>query len=212
MTEPEKQFSRREILLLAILFEGGLGVLACLVGWFVEVFPWEQVHWDATDAALGVLATLPMLVLLLVFACLHWSPLEEIRRALDRALRAMFRHSTVADLALISLLAGVGEEALFRGLVQEGLGRAYGAWPALVAASLLFGLVHPITPFYVVLTSLAGAYLGWLYLATGNLLVPILAHALYDFVALVYLLRFTRPDEHATSAEPTTPGSGHDSP
>jgi membrane protease YdiL (CAAX protease family) len=33
------------------------------------------------------------------------------------------------------------------------------------------------------------AYLGLLYELTGNLLTPIVAHALYDFVALVYLTR-----------------------
>jgi membrane protease YdiL (CAAX protease family) len=49
--------------------------------------------------------------------------------------------------------------------------------------------MHPMTPAYAVLASLAGAYLGWAYLATENLLVPVLAHALYDFTALVYLLR-----------------------
>ena len=33
------------------------------------------------------------------------------------------------------------------------------------------------------------AYLGWLWLASDNLLVPIVTHAAYDFAALVYLLR-----------------------
>jgi membrane protease YdiL (CAAX protease family) len=33
-----------------------------------------------------------------------------------------------------------------------------------------------------------GAYLGWLYVGSGNLLVPILVHALYDFVALAFVV------------------------
>ena len=75
---------------------------------------------------------------------------------------------TVADLALISLLAGLGEELLFRGLIQDGLVGWLGPWPALVLTSVLFGLMHPITPGYAVLATLAGAYLGWVYLATGE--------------------------------------------
>ena len=39
------------------------------------------------------------------------------------------------------------------------------------------------------LAAVVGAYLGALFVASGNLLVPILAHALYDLVALVVLTR-----------------------
>ena len=39
------------------------------------------------------------------------------------------------------------------------------------------------------LAGLIGLYLGWLWLAVGNLLVPIVVHALYDFVALMYLVK-----------------------
>ena len=56
----------------------------------------------------------------------------------------------------------------------------------------MFGLLHPITRAYAVIAALLGAYLGGLWLAGGNLLTPIVAHALYDFVALVYLLRLRR--------------------
>ena len=46
-----------------------------------------------------------------------------------------------------------------------------------------------ITPTYGVLAALIGVYLGWVWLASGNLLAPVVAHALYDFVALVVLVR-----------------------
>ena len=53
------------------------------------------------------------------------------------------------------------------------------------AATLLFGIVHSVTPLYAVIAALIGAYLGALQLATSNLWPPVLAHALYDFVAFV---------------------------
>jgi membrane protease YdiL (CAAX protease family) len=49
--------------------------------------------------------------------------------------------------------------------------------------------MHPITRMYVVLCVLVGLYLGWLWMVTDNLLVPIVAHGAYDFFALVYLVR-----------------------
>jgi membrane protease YdiL (CAAX protease family) len=68
-----------------------------------------------------------------------------------------------------------------------------------VVASVLFGLVHAITRAYVVIAALFGAYLGWLWLVTGDLTVPIVVHALYDFLVLVYLMRRPAP----TGAMPT---------
>ncbi|MFC1597814.1 lysostaphin resistance A-like protein, partial [Planctomycetota bacterium] len=63
----------------------------------------------------------------------------------------------------------------------------------LAVAAILFGLAHPITPGYVLLAGLMGLYLGWLQITCGNLLVPIMAHAVYDFLALVYLVKIRPP-------------------
>jgi len=61
--------------------------------------------------------------------------------------------------------------------------------PGWILASVLFGVVHSITPTYAVVAALVGAYLGWLWLWRDNLLAPIVTHAVYDFVALAYLTR-----------------------
>jgi uncharacterized protein len=196
---------RREVMWLAVLFEGGLGVLACLIGWAAGLPPWEKLTWDLADAALGVAACLPMLTGFTFCVLVPLPPLARIREFMDRVVRPLFRDCTLADLALISLLAGLGEELFFRGLLQEALTGWLGPWPALTAVALLFGLLHPITPAYFVLASLAGAYLGAAYLATDNLLVPVIAHALYDFVALVYLLRVPQ-GERAEEAPPLVEG------
>jgi len=62
----------------------------------------------------------------------------------------------------------------------------------LLVASLLFGVVHWLTGLYALLAGMVGLYLGGLYLLTGNLLVPIVVHALYDIVALGYLRKAER--------------------
>jgi membrane protease YdiL (CAAX protease family) len=195
-----EQMGRREIVGLAVLCEGGLGLLACLLGWLVGLPPWAKLDWDAGSAALGVAAAVPMLAGLALCLRAPWRPFARIRQFADEVVRPLFRACTVADLALIALLAGLGEELLFRGLLQEGLAGWLGPWPALAAASVLFGLLHPMTPAYAVLAVLAGVYLGWLYLATGNLLVPVLAHALYDLIAFVYLLHMPGASDEGEAA------------
>ena len=97
------------------------------------------------------------------------------------------------ELAVIAALAGIGEEMLFRGVIQavvaQQIGGPRGMWWGLLVAAALFGLLHPVTPTYAVLAALIGLYLGWLWLAWGNLLLPIITHGSYDFLALWYLLR-----------------------
>ena len=94
-----------------------------------------------------------------------------------------------AELALLAALAGVSEEVLFRGVVQVALARVLPEAAALLTASVLFGLVHFATRTYAILAGVMGLYLGMLFLVQGNLLTPIITHALYDFVALVYVAR-----------------------
>jgi membrane protease YdiL (CAAX protease family) len=72
--------------------------------------------------------------------------------------------------------------------LQDLFSRWVGPWPALALASVLFGLLHLITPSYAVLAAMMGAYLGWFSIWTGNLLAPIMIHALYDFFALGYIV------------------------
>ena len=85
---------------------------------------------------------------------------------------------------------------LFRGVVQpavaDWVGGPWGTWVGLAAAAILFGLAHQITITYALLAGLIGAYLGGIWLLSHNLLVPIIAHAAYDFIVLVYLVRIRK--------------------
>jgi membrane protease YdiL (CAAX protease family) len=188
-TSSEQQ-QRRQAVLLGVLFEGGLAVLACVLGWLLGRSPLgDRFSWDVLDAGWGVAATVPMFLAFLVVNYLPLPPLARIRQFFDEVLRPLFQHCSLLELALISLLAGLGEEMLFRAVIQGALGDWLGPWWGLILASLVFGLLHAITATYVVLAFLLGLYLGWVWLADGNLLVVIIAHALYDFCVLVYLLR-----------------------
>ncbi len=176
-------------MLLGVGFEGGLAVVACALGWIFGPPPFETWHWRLRDVGLAVIATTPMLAALIVFAHSELAPLVRIRRIVDEFLRPLFRHSTILDLALISLVAGLGEELLFRAILQSWFTDSLGVWPGIVLASALFGLLHLVTPTYGVIAALIGGYLGWVWEVNGNLLVVVIVHALYDFIALVYLLR-----------------------
>ena len=90
------------------------------------------------------------------------------------------------------LIAGISEEAFFRGAIQGSLADRVGVVLALVLASVLFGAFHLLTWTYAIIAAFIGAYLGLLWIWTGNLLTPMITHAVYDFAALVYFLRVYR--------------------
>jgi membrane protease YdiL (CAAX protease family) len=187
-----------QVIVGAVLLEGGLAPLALFVGWLLGQPPLLGFSWSVRDAAIGVVAAVPLLGPLLIV--LRWpiAPLSRIRRILVEEVRPLLAACTWRDLALIALAAGVGEELLFRGAIQGALSRWLGPGPGIAAASLLFGLLHPITSTYVVLAGMMGAYLGIVWVVNGNLLTVIIAHGLYDFIALVILLR-TRPEASSPS-------------
>jgi len=174
--------------LLAVGVESGLALVAWVLGCLFDLPVWDLMRWDWWAILWGMAASLPMLLGFL--ACVRWpvGPLRSIQRISDEVIRPLFVSCSIWQLALLSVAAGIGEEALFRGILQGLVSRAWGPTPGLLLASLLFGLLHPLTPTYLVLATLIGIYLGCWWLLTGNLLVVIIAHALYDFVALIYLV------------------------
>ena len=182
----------------AVAFEGGLGLFAVFLGWLLGNGPWETMvgrplgEWR--DALLlGLVGTVPMVLALLCMDRWPGWPFCQTKQFLQNQIVPLFADLSVGQLMLLSLAAGIGEELLFRGLVQAGviawIGPPNGLFAGLVLASVIFGVCHWLTTMYAILATLVGLYLGWLFLISGNLLTPIVAHALYDFVALVYLVK-----------------------
>ena len=93
------------------------------------------------------------------------------------------------DIAYMLLFVGLGEELLFRGLIQQDLSGAFGWKWGLVGASLLFAIMHltwrsiPELGFVF----LAGLILGFLYWKTKSLVAPIVAHAVNNVILVAVL-------------------------
>jgi membrane protease YdiL (CAAX protease family) len=203
---PGGPLRRRQVLILAVATEGGLAVLAWVLGWLLNQPVLATLRWDLRDACLGVASSLPMLLGFIL--CVRWpvGPLAEIKAFAEQVIRPLFTPLSWPEVAVVCLLAGLGEEMLFRGVLQGVFSRWLGAAAGLVLASVLFGLLHPMTWAYALLATLLGLYLGGVWIATDNLLTVVVAHAVYDFVALVYFLSVPSvavPDESAGGVEGT---------
>ncbi len=91
--------------------------------------------------------------------------------------------------ALLSVNAGVVEELLFRLAMPVLIFAATGSAAIAVAASIaLFGLLHIYQgPAGVIGSMVIGALLMALFLATGSILLAVVAHALIDLRSLVLI-------------------------
>jgi membrane protease YdiL (CAAX protease family) len=164
-------------------------LVALAVGAVVHVAPFATLSWNLRGLAAGVAATAPLLLLLAWCLRTLFGPIARLVRTVEERAAPLFAGETAATIAVVAALAGLGEEALFRGVMQTALLARIPAWAAISLTAAAFGLAHALSLTYAVLAALVGGYLGWLHVASGNLLVPILVHALYDFVALRLLLR-----------------------
>jgi uncharacterized protein len=90
-------------------------------------------------------------------------------------------------LLVIAILPGIGEELVFRGLIQNELHRSSkNIHLAIWASAILFSAIH-MQFFGFVPRVLLGALFGYLYYWSGNLLIPILAHFFHNGFTLTML-------------------------
>jgi membrane protease YdiL (CAAX protease family) len=158
---------------------------ATLIGWgcgaIFEELPFSSIGWWPhrgwlKNVLLGTVIGTASLLLAAGFA------------AISRGIKFSFNSSgatsigkTVIVSAIIFVLAGAGEEALFRGYPLQTLTRAKLAWVGVLLTSVPFAMVHLNNPhasrvFTFVNTAVAGVWLAAAYLRTRSLWFPLGLH------------------------------------
>ena len=169
---------------LVLSFYGVMAVVA--VGWrlVVEgVMPWaegpgEQVRPLPWRVGAGVAAGL-----LLVWASREFTARSAAGQALARELSRLVGPLSAGRACLLAAASGLGEELLFRGALQPRVG-----W---LAATLLFAAAHFVPTrelrSWAAFALVAGGLFGALFALGGDLLAPVIAHALVNGLNLYWL-------------------------
>jgi uncharacterized protein len=168
----------------AALFYGSLAVVAALWcglrGFDVRLLGENP----AASVLLGVLTAACTVSL----GLLAYQFLPTLREISEELAPRLVDGATSTSLVLVAIFSGVGEEAFFRGALQQEFG--------LVVASLLFGLAHvgPDRRYFVwtAWAVLAGFVFGFLYEVSGSLLAPILAHTAHNAATLLLWKRYRK--------------------
>ncbi len=93
----------------------------------------------------------------------------------------------VASVALVPVI--VGEELVWRGVVQTSLVERIGPWSGVALAAVVYALVHvPLgSPVLVAAAFFCGLAWGALRATTASLVPALVAHLLWDLLVLVWL-------------------------
>lgn len=136
-------------------------------------------------------------LLVLLIGIVRWK--THVFDNLEGAVRSRLGNLTRKGVLYLSLFSSVAEELFFRGAIQTSLSRISDSPTlGLLITSILFGMLHmgrdrsyiPWTIFAVG----SGLVLGYGFMLTGNILVPILIHFLINGVNMWRII-FGNPPE-----------------
>ncbi|GBE05069.1 CAAX amino terminal protease self- immunity [bacterium BMS3Abin10] len=180
-------YTRTGLMVIALTVEGITLALAFLLSWYFDI-PLLPLSGNVLrDVLTGTAGAVPPFVLL-IFCLSKYAAgipvLGSLRKTMLSDVKAVFANTRFADLVIISILAGLAEELLFRGVLQIRFG--------IIIASAVFGLAHFITPSYAFIALIMGFYIGGFFYFSGSLLAVVYLHFIYDLAALTYLEYFTR--------------------
>ena len=77
-----------------------------------------------------------------------------------QSLHYLFQNLSWAQMVILSILAGVGEELLIRGVLQSWLVATTTPLVGIIVASLIFGLLHYMARIYIIFTFAIGLLFG----------------------------------------------------
>lgn len=178
----------------ACLFEASLILVAIILGWIAGINPFAHLYFSEFAIACGIVGTMPLFLLFHALEQLQTEATIKIRNVLlDTLGPGLYRYHWT-DLLILAAIAGLSEELLFRGVIQPWLENAWGFRTGLIGSNIIFGFAHAVTPLYAALATLVGIYLSLAmdYGGERNLLLPVVIHGLYDFLAFIALMRAYR--------------------
>ncbi|MGE7024337.1 CPBP family intramembrane glutamic endopeptidase [Solibacillus cecembensis] len=103
----------------------------------------------------------------------------------------------------ICILAPIWEELFFRGILLRRLTIKWSPQKSIIVSSLLFGLIH-VNPLTVIFAFFLGCVLGYVYLKTKSIIVPIVVHSCSNILAF---LQFIWANRSSAELLPTTAGA-----
>jgi uncharacterized protein len=200
----------------AVLAQSLLIPLALGLGKLLSLDLLTPIVWSREALAYGVVGAAPIGLLGVLLDLPKWDWTTEISNKSKQFIISLLGadgggRSGIAFAIGISLAAGFGEELLFRAVLQGSLQTVTSVPIAVAISAAVFGALHAVTPMYAVIAGMIGVYFSFLWTSTSNLAVPIVAHAVYDACAILFMCRKLRIEAAAGAAAESSEQSNNDS-
>ncbi|MGM0569542.1 CPBP family intramembrane glutamic endopeptidase [Marinobacter sp.] len=174
---------------VGLLFQAGIVLLGLIPLWLFDIpvatggLPVSgYLAWGVA----GGLLTYGLLLLLSVTDVLSSDSLQTHIRDLHRFVRSQSWPVLIG----LAVLAGVGEELLFRAVIQGWIGEHLGTASGILAGAVVFGLAHALSRAYFLVATALGAVFGVAYAVTDSIQLVMVWHAVYDLVVILVLRRY----------------------
>lgn len=188
----------QDVLLPVLIVASGTAMAGLVLGWVRVRYPgrtrllFGPARPTAADVGIGVAVGVGAFVVsvaglgtLLAFLIERaGGQVPQVQEQLQSALVEARFGAVIAFAAIV--LAPLGEELLFRGLLFAGLRRSLPLWPAALLAGLAFAVSH-LEWIAIIVIFPAGVLFALAYQRRGTLLVPIVAHATFNLINVVLL-------------------------
>ena len=149
-------------------------------------FNFNSLFWSLCIGAVLGIGFFVLMALIMVSVRPFYSKIDDI----TKQLHVFFHGFSWTMIVLLSLAAGIGEELLFRGLIQRYLVYLFNPLWGIILASVIFGVCHYLNRLYVFLAFSMGFLIGGIYHFTNNLLLVMTLHAVYDFFAFTAIVKY----------------------
>lgn len=141
----------------------------------------------------GYVAILPLLVLSLILTLPFIEKLERILPTPPNpAIQLIASSHSLSELvlmfALVSIIAPVTEEIIFRGILQNAIKRRLGPWAGICGSAFIFSLLHPQLPLGFLPIMVLGIGFGIIAEARKSLVPSIIAHSTNNAVVFIVML------------------------
>jgi uncharacterized protein len=112
---------------------------------------------------------------------------QDTSKMLEAIIKKDYWYESVLNVFLIGVVPAIGEEMMFRGILQQQLGRIFRNEHVMVwVTAAIFSAIHLQFEGFLA-RMILGALLGYLFVWTRNLWVPMIVHLLNNSLQIIYV-------------------------
>lgn len=183
----EQQSEQNPLMIIVVLQLVILAIAMVGIRWADLDLPVDSKN-VVSNVAIGSIAGILSYAALLLFARAD-TPISKELREESAKVRGTIASWGYFSIFIAAILPAIGEEALFRVLIQGWVGEATMTSMGILVGALLFGAAHMVSKTYFVLTFVLGLAIGVGYAVRQDIVLIFTWHLVYNLISFSVLCK-----------------------